>query len=81
VHHVRWSGKRNATDREAATLELLLLCDDSGARRGFYDDLLALLCCFHLKKVDIMKANGRDSFVRKLEKKVKTPKPSNVEEG
>jgi len=66
------------TDLEEASLNLVSLCDDSGARRGFYNELLTLLRRFQKKKIDITKAKGRDSFLRDMEKKVKTPKPKST---
>jgi hypothetical protein len=42
---------------------LLTLCDDSGARRGLYNDLLALLRRFRKQKVDITKAKARHLIV------------------
>jgi hypothetical protein len=50
------------TNLEVAELELLMLCDASGARRRFFDDLLTLLRRFHKKRMDITKAKGRASL-------------------
>ena len=62
------------SELEIATLELLSLCDRSGARRGFYDELLTLLRRFRRDKIDISRAKGRNSFVGIVSKKVKAPK-------
>jgi hypothetical protein len=60
---------------EMAMLDLLVLCDSSGAHRGFYDDLLTLLRQ-HLKKgLNVSKAKGRDSFLSDMRKRVPTPQP------
>jgi hypothetical protein len=48
---------------EVAELELLMLCDASGAHRRFCDDLLTLLHRFHKKRIDITKAKGCASFM------------------
>jgi hypothetical protein len=48
---------------EVAELELLMLCDASGAHRQFCDDLLTLLHWFHKKMIDITKAKGCASFM------------------
>jgi hypothetical protein len=63
------------TNLEVAELELLMLCDASGARRQFFDDLLTLLRRFHKKRIDITKAKGHASFMATMESKVKCPKP------
>jgi hypothetical protein len=63
------------TNLEVAELELLMLCDASGARCRFFDDLLTLLHRFHKKRIDITKAKGRASFMATMESKVKCPKP------
>jgi hypothetical protein len=63
------------TNLEMAALELLMLCDASGARHRFFDDLLTLLRQFHKKRIDITKAKGRASFMATMESKVKCPKP------
>jgi hypothetical protein len=58
-----------------AMLELLVLCDSSGACYGFYDDLLTLMR-WHVKKGFIIsKAKGRDSFLSNMGKNVPTPQP------
>jgi hypothetical protein len=49
------------------------LCDTSGARCGFFDDLLTHIHCFHKKKVDITKAKGK--FVKAMQTKVKCSRP------
>lgn len=59
---------------EVASLELISLCDDSGARRGFYDQLLALLRTFQKQNIDVSKAKNRDTLLARLGKKVSTPK-------
>lgn len=69
------------TDLETATLQLLMLCDASGARRGLYDEILTLLRRFRKKKLDITKAKGREAYVKVLEKKIKTPKPKATKVG
>jgi hypothetical protein len=51
------------------------LCNDSGAHRGFFDDLLTLLYPFHKKKVDITKAKGHALFLAAMQAKVKCSKP------
>jgi hypothetical protein len=71
-------GDMDLTTLEMASLELLTLCDDSGARRGLYNDLLALLRRFRKQKVDITKAKARHLIVRDLEKKVDAPKAKTV---
>jgi hypothetical protein len=58
-----------------AMLELLVLCESSGVRHGFYDDLLTLLR-WHVKKGFIIsKAKGWDPFLSNVRKKVPTPQP------
>jgi len=69
------------SDLEKASLDLILLCDDSGARRGFYNDLLAFLRRLRKKRVDITQAKGRETFVKVLEEKVKSPKPRSKKVG
>ena len=61
---------------EMAMLDLLVLCDSSGARRGFYDELLTLLRRHIKKGFVITKAKGRDAFISDMRKKVPTPKPT-----
>jgi len=63
------------SELEVATLELLSLCDGSGARRGLYDDLLTLLRRFKKKKIDITRTMQRKPFVLAISKKVDAPKP------
>jgi hypothetical protein len=60
---------------ETALIELLSLCDSAGARHGFYDEILALLC--HLRKngVDITKGKRQDMLVSEMRKKVNMPNP------
>ncbi len=60
---------------EMAMLELLVLCDSSGARHGFYDDLLTLLRRHVKKGFVISKTKGQDSFLSNMRKKVPTPQP------
>jgi hypothetical protein len=60
---------------EIETLELMSLCDRSGARCGFYDELLTLLRRFRKKKIDISRAKGWSSFVGIISNKVNAPKP------
>jgi hypothetical protein len=60
---------------EMAMLELLVLCDSSGAHFGFYDDLLTLLRRHVKKGFVISKVKGQDSFLSDLRKKVPTPQP------
>jgi hypothetical protein len=55
---------------EMAMLELLVLCDLSGAHHGFYDDLLTLLRRQVKKGFIISKVKGRDSFLSDMRKKV-----------
>jgi hypothetical protein len=43
---------------ELASLELLSLCNDSGTRQGFYDELLTLLRQFQKKCINVSKAKG-----------------------
>jgi len=69
------------TDLEVATLHLLMKCDESGARRGFFDELLTFLHRIVKKGVDITKAKGRKTFIKAMEKKVKTPKPKSKKVG
>jgi hypothetical protein len=59
---------------EVASLQLLALCDNSGARRGFYDELLALLRHFRNKSIDLSKARGRESLLSRIGVKVSVPK-------
>jgi hypothetical protein len=61
-------GDMDLTALEMASLELLTLCDDSGARRGLYNDLLALLHWFHKQKVHITNAKVCHLIVRELTK-------------
>jgi hypothetical protein len=49
---------------EIATLELMSLCDRSGAWCGFYDELLTLLGRLRKKKIDISKE--RAEFIWRL---------------
>ena len=72
---------KDLTDLELASLELLTLCDDSGARRGLYNELLSLLRRFREEQVDITKAKSRDLLVRDLGKKVNAPKSKSVAVG
>jgi hypothetical protein len=58
---------------ELASLELLSLCDDSGARRGFYDELLALLRRFQKKHINISKAKGCECLLKTIGLKVSAP--------
>jgi hypothetical protein len=59
---------------ELASLELLSLCDDSGARCGFYDELLALLRQFQKKQhINISKAKGRECLLKTIGLKVLAP--------
>jgi hypothetical protein len=59
---------------EVASLQLLALCDNSGARRGFYDELLALLHHSHKKSIDLSKARGHESLLSRIGVKVSAPK-------
>jgi hypothetical protein len=60
---------------EMAMLDLLILCDTSGAPCGLYDDLLTLLCHHRKKGFDVTKAKGWQSFLSDMRKKVPTPQP------
>jgi len=60
---------------ELAMLDLLVLCDASGARRGFYDNLLTLLRKHSKKGFVVLKAKGRKAFIDDMRKKVPTPQP------
>jgi hypothetical protein len=64
------------TNLEVAELEFLVLCDSSGARRGFFDDALTFFLrrCSR-KGIDITKAKGCASFMVAMQSKVKCPKP------
>ena len=61
------------TISEMAMLDLLILCDSSGARRGLYDDLLSVLRRHSKKGFSIRQARTRDVFLRDLKKKVPLP--------
>jgi len=63
------------SELEVAQLDLLMLCDASGATREFHDKLLSLLRRLRKKGVDITKAKNRASFMATMESKVKCPKP------
>jgi hypothetical protein len=63
---------------EMAMLELLILCDSSGAHRGFYDDLLTLLRRHIKKGFVIMKTKGCKVFINDMRKKVLIPKPKTM---
>jgi len=58
---------------ELASLDLLSLCDNSGARRGFYDELLTLLRRFQKKHINISKAKGRECLLKTIGLKVSAP--------
>jgi hypothetical protein len=64
------------TDLDVASLCLLQLCNNSGAHRGLYDNILAFLHQLVKKKVDITKAKGRASFIATMQAKVKCPRPA-----
>jgi hypothetical protein len=73
--HVSHNDDLHLDASEMAMLELLVLCDSSGAHRGFYDDLLTLLSQHVKKGFIISKAKGQDSFLSDVRKKVPTPQP------
>jgi hypothetical protein len=56
-------------------LDMMVLLDSSGARRGLYDDLLMLLRKHSKKGFDVTKAMGCKSFLREMRKRVPTPVP------
>jgi hypothetical protein len=58
---------------ELASLELLSLCDNSGARCGFYDELLTLLRWFQKKRINITKAKGCECLLKMIGLKVSAP--------
>jgi hypothetical protein len=58
---------------ELASLELLSLCNDSGARRGFYDELLTLLRRFQKKRINVSKAKGCEHLLKTIGLKVSAP--------
>jgi len=60
---------------EIAMIDLLTLCDSSGARRGLYDDLLTILRRHSKKGFSITQAKGREAFLRDMKKKVPIPQP------
>jgi hypothetical protein len=64
------------TDLDVASPRLLQLCDNSGAHRGLYDNILAFLHQLVKKKADITKAKGRASFIATMQAKVKCPRPA-----
>jgi hypothetical protein len=64
------------TDLDLASLRLLQLCNNSGAHRGLYDNILAFLHRLVKKKADITKAKGRASFITTMQAKVKCPRPA-----
>jgi len=63
------------TNDEQAMLDIISLCDSSGARRGFYDDLLSLLRRLDKKGFSIKRAKGRSKFVSLMKEKVYVPNP------
>jgi hypothetical protein len=69
------------SDLDVAALGLMQLCDDSGARHRFFDDLLTLLHQFHKKRIDITKAKGRTSFLAVMQSKAKCPMPMSKKVG
>jgi hypothetical protein len=69
------------TDLDMASLCLLQLCNNSGAHRGLYDNILAFLHRLVKKKVDITKAKGRASFIATMQAKVKCPRPASKKVG
>ena len=60
---------------DLVSLDLLSLCDSSGARRGLYDDLLAVLRRILKTGFDLRKAKGRNTFLSDMKKKFQTPDP------
>jgi hypothetical protein len=46
----------NFTDLEIAMLQLMMLCNDSGAWRGFYDELLSFIRKQSKNGINITKA-------------------------
>ena len=68
-------GDKELTPAEIAMLDLLTLCDSSGARRGLYDDLLTVLRRHSKKGFTMRQAKGRESFLGQLRKKVSIPEP------
>jgi hypothetical protein len=52
-----------------------LLCNDSGAHHGLFDDILTFLRGCGKKRIDITKAKGRASFMVVMDSKVKCWKP------
>jgi hypothetical protein len=60
---------------EIVMLELLVLCDSSGAPHGFYDDLLPLLRQHVLRDSLSPMQKGQCSFLCNMRKKVATPQP------
>ena len=64
---IKWSAL------EVASLELLTLCDNSGARRGFYDELLTLLRRLRKESINISKAKGREALLKTIGLKVSAP--------
>jgi hypothetical protein len=69
VHNagIEWSAHK------LASLELLSLCDNSGARRSFYDELLRLLRQFRKKRINVSKANGCEFLLKTIGMKVSAP--------
>jgi hypothetical protein len=54
-------------DLDVASLCLLQLCDNSGAHRGLYNNILAFLHQLVKKKVDITKAKGQALFIATMQ--------------
>jgi len=73
--HPSFDDELQLSNLEMAMLDLLILCDSSGARRGFYDELLTLLQRFTKKGLVIAKAKGRSAFLADMRKKLLTPQP------
>jgi len=56
-------------------LDILMLCDSSGARRGLYDDLLTVLRRHSKNGFSIKQAKGREVFLCEMKKKIDFPQP------
>jgi hypothetical protein len=66
---------------EICTYELILFLDDAKAPRNCYDRLIALLKRQHKMGFSISDAIGRDTFLKSLKKKFKSPDISSVTVG
>jgi hypothetical protein len=75
LEYPKYNDELQLDTSEMAMLDLLVLCNSSGAHCGFYDELLMLLRRHIKKGFVITKAKGHNAFIRKMRKKVPTPTP------